>query len=74
LSRAWFPEVVTCRRGREGTKRIRTIPLKAGRRRLLRRPRTTKGWLITIAAAVALLTIKLTVGAGAILLLWHLLH
>jgi hypothetical protein len=56
------------------TKRIRTIQLKASRRRLLRRPRTTKGWLITIAAAVALLTIKLTVGAGAILLLWHSLH
>lgn len=56
------------------TKQIRSTQREAGRRRLLRRPRTTKGWLITIAAAVALLTIKLTVGAGAILLIWHLLH
>jgi hypothetical protein len=40
-----------------------------------RTPRTRRGWLITIAVASAALAVKLTIGAGLVLLLLrHLLH
>jgi hypothetical protein len=43
-------------------------------RRPWRAPRTRRGWLITIALAVATLAVKL-IGAGlALVLLHHLLH
>ncbi len=56
------------------TKLIRTTHLAVVRRRLFRRPRSTKEWLIAIVATGALLTIKLTVGVGGVLLIWHLLQ
>jgi hypothetical protein len=56
------------------TRQGKTTGRKSSRTRLLRRPRTEKGWLITIATALALTAIKLTVGAGVIVLLWHLLR
>ena len=39
----------------------------------IRRPRTRRGWLITIAASGAILALKLTVGLGVLALLVHLL-
>lgn len=43
--------------------------------RSLRRPRTLRGWLITVAVAAAALVLKLTIGLGLILLLLrHLPH
>ena len=45
------------------------------RRTRWRTPRTRRGWLITITLAGAALAVKLTIGAGlVILLLRHLLH
>ena len=45
------------------------------KRTLWRTPQTRRGWLITIALAGAALAVKLTIGAGAaLLLLRHLLH
>jgi hypothetical protein len=39
------------------------------------RPRTRRGWLITLALAGAALAVKLTIGLGLVLLLLrHLLH
>jgi hypothetical protein len=39
------------------------------------RPRTRRGWLITVALAGAALAVKLTIGLGLVLLLLrHLLH
>ena len=38
-------------------------------------PQTRRGWLITVAVASAALAVKLTIGAGIVLLLLrHLLH
>jgi hypothetical protein len=42
-------------------------------RKHIRRPRTRRGWLITIAAGVAVLALKLTLGLGVLALLVHLL-
>ena len=39
----------------------------------IRRPRTLRGWLITIAASGAILALKLTVGLGLVALVVHLL-
>jgi hypothetical protein len=39
----------------------------------IRRPRTRRGWLITIAASGAILALKLTVGLGVLALVVHLL-
>jgi len=39
----------------------------------IRRPRTQRGWLITIAVSGALLVLKLTLGLGVIALVVHLL-
>ena len=39
----------------------------------IRRPRTLKGWLITVAAVAASVALKLTIGAGVILFLAHAL-
>jgi hypothetical protein len=39
----------------------------------MRRPRTRRGWLITIAASVAILALKLTLGLGALTLVVQLL-
>ncbi len=39
----------------------------------IRRPRTRRGWLITIAVSVAILALKLTIGIGVIALVVHLL-
>ena len=39
----------------------------------IRRPRTRRGWLITIAASGAILALKLTVGLGILALAVHLL-
>jgi hypothetical protein len=44
-------------------------------RRTLWRPRTRRGWLITVALAGIALAVKLTIGLGLVLLLLrHLLH
>ena len=37
------------------------------------RPRTRRGWLITIAASGAILALKLTLGLGVLALVVHLL-
>jgi hypothetical protein len=42
-------------------------------RRLIRRPRTRRGWLITIAVSGAILALKLTLGLGVLALVVHLL-
>ena len=42
-------------------------------RKHIRRPRTRRGWLITIAASGAILTLKLTLGLGVLALVVHLL-
>jgi hypothetical protein len=56
------------------TRRL-AMPRSGSRRRRWRAPRTRRGWLITIALAVAGLVVKLTIGAGVILLLLrHLPH
>ena len=39
----------------------------------IRRPRTRRGWLITIAASGAILAVKLTLGLGVLALVVHLL-
>jgi hypothetical protein len=39
----------------------------------IRRPRTRRGWLITIAASAAILALKLTLGLGVLALIVHLL-
>jgi hypothetical protein len=39
----------------------------------IRRPRTRRGWLITIAVSGALLALKLTLGFAALALAVHLL-
>ncbi len=39
----------------------------------IRRPRTRRGWLITIAVGGAILALKLTVGLAALALVVHLL-
>ncbi|MDX6395209.1 MAG: hypothetical protein QOJ73_6272 [Streptosporangiaceae bacterium] len=39
----------------------------------IRRPRTRRGWLITIAASGAILALKLILGLGVLALLVHLL-
>jgi hypothetical protein len=39
----------------------------------IRRPRTLRGWLITIAVSGAILALKLTVGLGVLALVVHLL-
>jgi hypothetical protein len=39
----------------------------------IRRPRTRRGWLITIAVGGAILALKLTVGIGVVALVVHLL-
>jgi hypothetical protein len=39
----------------------------------IRRPRTRRGWLITIAASSVILVLKLTLGLGVIALVVHLL-
>jgi hypothetical protein len=39
----------------------------------IRRPRTPRGWLITIAASGAILALKLTLGLGVLVLVVHLL-
>ena len=39
----------------------------------IRRPRTRRGWLITIVASGAILALKLTLGLGALVLVVHLL-
>jgi hypothetical protein len=39
----------------------------------IRRPRTRRGWLITIAVSCAILVLKLILGIGALALLVHLL-
>ena len=39
----------------------------------IRRPRTRRGWLITIAVSGAVLALKLTVGLAALALVVHLL-
>jgi hypothetical protein len=45
------------------------------RARTLRRPRTRRGWLITVALASAALALKLIIGIGVVLLvLRHVLH
>ena len=41
--------------------------------RHIRRPRTRRGWLITVAACGAILALKLTVGLGILALVVHLL-
>jgi len=39
----------------------------------IRRPRTRRGWLITIAVSAAILALKLAVGVGLVALVVHLL-
>jgi hypothetical protein len=39
----------------------------------VRRPRTRRGWLITITVSGAILALKLTVGIGILALVVHLL-
>jgi hypothetical protein len=39
----------------------------------IRRPRTRRGWLITIAVGGAILALKLTLGLAALALVAHLL-
>jgi hypothetical protein len=39
----------------------------------IRRPRTRRGWLITIAVSGAILALKLTLGLAALALVVHLL-
>lgn len=39
----------------------------------IRRPRTRRGWLITIAASGAILALKLTLGLGILTLVVHFL-
>ena len=39
----------------------------------IRRPRTRRGWLITIAAGGAILALKLALGLGVLALVVHLL-
>ena len=39
----------------------------------IRRPRTRRGWLITIAVSGAVLVLKLTLGLAALALVVHLL-
>jgi hypothetical protein len=39
----------------------------------IRRPRTRRGWLITIAISGAILALKLTLGLGVLALVVHLL-
>jgi hypothetical protein len=39
----------------------------------IRRPRTRRGWLITIAVSVAIIALKLTLGLGVLALVIHLL-
>jgi hypothetical protein len=39
----------------------------------IRRPRTRRGWLITIAGGGAILVLKLTLGLGVLALVVHLL-
>lgn len=39
----------------------------------LKRPRTRRGWLITIAAGGAILALKLSLGLGVLALVVHLL-
>jgi hypothetical protein len=39
----------------------------------IRRPRTRRGWLITIAAGGVILALKLTLGLGVLALIVHLL-
>jgi len=39
----------------------------------IRRPRTRRGWVITIAASGAILALKLTLGLGALALVVRLL-
>jgi hypothetical protein len=39
----------------------------------IRRPRTRRGWLITIAASGAILALKLILGLGVLVLVVHLL-
>jgi hypothetical protein len=39
----------------------------------IRRPRSRRGWLITIAAGGAILVLKLILGLGALALVVHLL-
>jgi hypothetical protein len=39
----------------------------------IRRPRTRRGWLITIAVSGAVLALKLTLGLAALVLVLHLL-
>jgi hypothetical protein len=39
----------------------------------IRRPRTRRGWLITIAVSGAILAVKLIVGLGVLALIVHLL-
>ncbi len=39
----------------------------------IRRPRTRRGWLITIAGSFVLLALKLALGLGALALVVHLL-
>ena len=41
--------------------------------RHIRRPRTRRGWLITVAASGAILALKLTLGLGVLALVVHLL-
>ncbi len=42
-------------------------------RQHIRRPRTRRGWLVTIAASGAILALKLTLGLGVLALVVHLL-
>ena len=50
----------------------RTVRRWPGLRRI-RRPRTRRGWLITIGASGAILALKLTLGLGVLALVVHLL-
>jgi len=39
----------------------------------IHRPRNRREWLISIVAGLAILAVKLTVGVGVLVLIWHLL-
>jgi hypothetical protein len=41
--------------------------------RRIRRPRTRRGWLITVAASAAIIALKLTLGLGVLAVVVHLL-
>jgi hypothetical protein len=55
-----------------GTLTERTARRWPGRKHI-RRPRTRRGWLITIGASGAILALKVTLGLGVLALVVHLL-